>query len=230
MSVAPHRPTTEAPPSDPNAHAGAVRPAGRIRHAVAPPALLSVVSPGRLAAALGLPARADIAARLAGSPRLRGRVSRLAAARLQLGDSSDPGVGPAWAWLDVHPPATLARAALLLGLAAALAGSGPAIRKADWRALPVTVDDALMATALALRGAMPMVEGVDLVAAAAGRCDLQAIGAALIAAWSARFGPGAALVRAALPPATRWPGQILAESVLDALVAAALAAAREPVP
>ena len=230
MPVAPHRPTAEAPPSVPMAHAGTVRPSGRIRHAVAPHALLAVVSEGRLAAALGLPARQDLAARLARSPRLRGRVSRLAAVRLQLGDISDPGVAPAWAWLDVHPPAVLARASLLLGLATALAGSGPAIRKADWRALPGAVDDALLAAALVLRGAMPPAEEVDLAAAAARRCDLQALGAALVAAWSARFGPGAALVRAALPPATRWPGALPSETGLEHLVVAALAAAREPRP
>ncbi len=228
MPGAPYHRSAVAPQADVMVHSRVARHSTRVPQAVAPPPLLAVVSGGRLAAALGLPARPDLAARLARSPRLRGRVSRLAAVRLQLGDTSDPGVEPAWAWLDVHPPAILARAALLLGLAVALAGSGPAIRKADWRALPVAVDDALLAAALALRGAMPPAEGIDLTAAAAGRCDLPALGAALIAAWSARFGPGAALVRAALPPATRWPGPIPPEPVLDALVAAALAVAREP--
>ncbi|MFZ4532413.1 MAG: hypothetical protein ACOYOJ_11430 [Alsobacter sp.] len=228
MPVAPYRRTTEAPQAEAVAHACAARKSGAVSHAMAAPALLAVVSGGRLAAALGLPERPDLAGRLARSPRLRGRVSRLAALRLQLGDTADPSVSPAWAWLDIHTPAILARAALLLGLAAALAGSGPAIRKADWRALPVAVDDALMAAALALRGAAPPAEGIDLAAAAAGRCDLQALGAALVAAWSARFDKGAALIRAALPPATRWPGPIPPEPVLDTLVAAALAAAREP--
>jgi hypothetical protein len=228
MPVAPHRRTAEAPKADAMVQPGAMRQSARIRQALAPPALLAVVSQGRLAAALGMPARSDLAVRLARSLRLRGRVSRLAAVRLQLGDTSDPGVGPAWAWLDVNTPAILARAALLLGLAVALAGSGPAIRKADWRALPVAIDDTLLAAALALRGAVPPAEGIDLAAAAAGRCDLAALGAALVATWSTRFGLGAALVRAALPPATRWPGPIPPEPVLDALVAAALAAAREP--
>jgi hypothetical protein len=236
MPVAPHRRTAPTPNADAMVFAGAVghfgaaRQSGRIRHALAPPALLAVVSGGRLAAALGLPAHPDLAARLARSPRLRGRVSRLAAVRLQLGDTSDPAVAPAWAWLDVHTPAILERAALLLGLATALAGSGPAIRKADWRALPVAVDDALMAVALAVRGAVPPAQGIDLATAAAGRCDLPALGAALMAAWSERFGRGAALVRAALPPATRWPGPVPPETVLDALVVAALAAARDPAP
>ena len=171
-----------------------------------------------LAQALGLGA----ARALFASPRVRLRLMRLGARRLQIADPLGDEAAAIVAFCAAHPPPRLAAAALHIGLGAALRGGGMMLLKSDLAPLKARFGGACVENALRHRMLAPPLAGLSIRAVLDQEPLLEAHGAPLIDAWIHQtFGPGGGWTRMLRPHAVAatldaarmlWVGEAIASS------------------